>query len=67
MAPDRLQLIQLLCTEAGMIMEDASVEAVRIVSPADDRREEQLALLSQEAADIGALIAAAAVLHRRPR
>lgn len=62
---EKLDLIQQLCTCAGMIMEDASVEAIAIVSPEASVRRERLGQLRQAASDIDAVIAAAEVLDRR--
>ena len=59
------ELIQSLCTHAGMIMEDASVDAISVVSPNAERRQERLVTLRQAADDIGALVGAAEVLHRQ--
>jgi hypothetical protein len=61
------ELIQVLCAQAGMIMEDATVDAIRAVSPYRKQREERLAKLRQAAADIGALVSAAEALNRRFR
>lgn len=65
MAPDRLQLIQLLCTEAGIIMEDTSGEAVSLLRPDANVRHMQLTALRQAAFDIAVLLCAAEVLSRR--
>lgn len=62
-AADHGQLIQRLCVLAGTIMEDASVDAVSIVSSHLVERGERLTRLHQAGSDIAALLAAAAVIH----
>lgn len=64
MDDDTADLIRKLCTRAGMIMEDASVEA--LIMPVIDASsiDAKLALLADAAYAISAIVAAARVLNR---
>jgi hypothetical protein len=62
-----IELIQLLCTEAGMIMEDASCDAVSTLPAAPDERGKHIAQLHQAGRDVAALLAAAEVVERYSR
>lgn len=67
MDEDTLDLISKLCTRAGMIMEDASVDALTI-PPDGMTMGVQLANLNEAARTIASLLAAASTLHRyRPK
>ena len=61
---DERELIDRLCTHAGMIMEDASAHAVDISQDADQLRT-KLEGLRRSAADVAIIIAAAAALLER--
>jgi hypothetical protein len=64
MDEDTLELIQRLCTRAGMIMEDASVEAL-MATPSDvGAMSEKLTRLAEAAHTIGTIIVAAQALHQ---
>ena len=65
MANDASELVIALCTRAGMIMEDASVEAISNVPRTPSGRKAVLSKLGQAAQDIQVLIAAAQVVDRR--
>ena len=65
MQPDLISLIQRLCVIAGTIMEDASVDAVSLISSDPAERARRLDQLARAASDIAVLAAAAAALNRR--
>lgn len=58
-------LIQLLCLEAGRIMEDDSVDLALTLPVAQSEVEPRLAATRQAGEDIAALAAAAQVIRRR--
>jgi hypothetical protein len=62
MDDDTIDLIRKLCTRAGMIMEDTSVEALTI--SADVNTIQRLVLFADAAHAISAIVAAAMVLSR---
>lgn len=64
MDDDTLELIQRLFTRAGMIMEDASAEALMIVPSDAGTMSKKLTHLAEAAQAIGAMIAAAQALHQ---
>jgi hypothetical protein len=64
MDDDTADLIQALCTRAGMIMEDVSVEALTISGTDQVAIGARLTLLADGAKAISSLIAAASVLSR---
>ena len=63
---DDRELIDRLCTKAGMIMEDASAEAV-VIGQGPDQLREKLEKIRKSAADAATLTAAAAVVFERSR
>lgn len=62
MDEDIRELIDLLCTRAGMIMEDVSPEALTVGNLAGSELSITLELLERKVADLAALIKAAKVL-----
>jgi hypothetical protein len=62
---DTDKLIDLLCTLAGMIMEDVSPLAVTVGAKVD--RNEKIKVIQAAAQDIAALAAAATVVARHAR
>lgn len=62
---DRAQLIVSLCTQVGMIMEDASLVAGTMPGQAEDRIGEALMHLEAEVTAMATLLAAAQTLHGR--
>ncbi len=64
MEQDTADLIQQLCTPAGMIMED--VAPIAVLTPPGERVGERLRELTDAADAITALLTAARVLHGRP-
>jgi len=64
MDEDTVELIRMLCTRAGMIMEDACAEALVIASSDAGTVSKKLARLAEAAQVIGTVIAAAQALHR---
>lgn len=67
MDKDTQTMIEQLTVLAGTIMEDSSVEAVSSLSFDANKRQEQVAMLSQAGADIATLLAAAEVVERYAR
>ena len=67
MDEDTLELIQALCTRAGMIMEDASAEAMATASDDAGTVGKKLTRLAEAAHAIGTIIAAAHALHQLDR
>lgn len=61
---DRQDLIERLCTIAGMIFEDVSATAIASATDGE-RASEKIAHIKQAAADAEALANAASVLRRR--
>jgi hypothetical protein len=57
--------IALLCTRAGMIMEDVVADAITLPPDDPEQLRQHLSWLSSAAADIAVLIDAAEVLARR--
>ena len=66
MDEDDADLIERLCTRAGMIMEDASVDALTLQNVPPDQRSVALAKLASAASQIAALVHAAASLNDYP-
>ncbi|MEG3155708.1 hypothetical protein [Sphingomonas sp. RB1R13] len=64
MDDDTADLIQMLCTRAGMIMEDASAEALVMRAADPQAVSAKLERLAQAAGAIRAIIAAAHALNR---
>jgi hypothetical protein len=64
MDEDTLELTQRLCTRAGMIMEDASAEALMIAASDAGTMSQKLTRLAEAAQAIGAMISAAQALHQ---
>jgi hypothetical protein len=62
MDEDTRELVQRLCTQAGMMMEDASLLAVTITARDEERAGTTLRRLTTDAACIEALLTAAARL-----
>lgn len=58
-------LVQRLCVQAGMIMEDASASAVSTLPSDSKLRRRRIQLLKAAGADIALLLGAAEVLERR--
>jgi hypothetical protein len=56
-------LIQRLCTKAGMIMEDASVDALMLGATDPQTISARLMRIAEAAEDISTIVAAARVLH----
>jgi hypothetical protein len=67
MDEDTFELIQLLCTRAGMIMEDASAEALVANPGKAEEMRAKLRRLADAAQAIGAIVAAAQALHHLHR
>lgn len=63
--PDARVLVQLLCLEAGRIMEDDSVDVALTLPGAPSEVEARLAAIRHAGEDIATLAAAAQVLWRR--
>ena len=59
-----LDLVDQLCTRAGMIMEDASVDVLLLKERSPQASAEKIARLGIAAQAISALVAAASALHR---
>ena len=64
MDDDIVDLIRALCTRAGMIMEDASVDALMMTAGNPDTINAKLARLADAALAISAIINAARALQR---
>jgi hypothetical protein len=62
MDPDRVELIRQLCTQAGMIMEDASSSALLIADVTDEGIRSTVTDLMVASERIKALVEAAAAL-----
>jgi hypothetical protein len=67
MDEDTLELIQRLCTRAGMILDDASADALTTTSSDACTMSEKLTRLADAAHGVGAIIAAAQALHQPDR
>jgi hypothetical protein len=63
--PDYLEMIQQLCVAAGMIMEDASSQAVQLARGTRRERNLHIEALTHASADAAALLLAADALNRR--